>query len=354
MCEQLRRIFDNSACLSRRQLKDYISGHMSREEKYAAEYHVNTCFLCSEALDGLGKKGTVLIFEELDANFLEDHFSLINPQIHLNSIAPSIGAQPVTRVLKKKNAPPLLKPTSIVAALILAFAVLWYLDYEKPAPSYNHPIVTEEQSSSSKRQSLPVRNEKPAQTEQAIGTDQKSGSKTASTDEEGSRPLSNKPQALIATGSDPEEKNGGAADTHLSRQVQPEKQEITKFASGVSSIGVTSKVNEDVKQTIAPSEKTIDTEKKRPLEKNVEEKAEPDLQDANEFFNAGNHQAALSIYRKQMNTTGGRDAQYAALQAARCYLNLGNKEAAAKLLQSLSGEGSGSSKRQARRLLREL
>lgn len=351
MCEQLKRIFDSSACLSRRQLKDYVSGQMSREEEYAAEYHVNTCLLCSEALDGLGKKASVLIFEELDANFLEDHFSLINPQIHLNSIAPSMGAQPVTRVLKKKNNAPLLKPTSILSALILAFAVLWYLDYEKPAVADNNQRIIEVQSDVANQQVVPLKDVTPesAQTIPQSQVDEQIAIPTGSEDNQ----HSNKQQAFVATEAGLDEQVKASTDTHLTRTETPEKQALVK-TTPVPNADAVSKGDHDVKSSVTSSDKTMNEEKKLPSEKILEEKAEPDLREADELFNAGKHQAALPIYKKQMNTSGGRDAQYSTLQAARCYLNLGKKDAAVKLLQSLSEEGSGASKRQARRLLREL
>src|SRR5690606_5602807 len=129
MSEQLKHIFDNSACLSKRQLKDYVNTTMSREEQYAVEHHITTCFFCSEALEGMNRKDEALVaVDELNTNFLKDHFSLINPQIHLNSIAPTVQAQPIQRQRKKTTMQPLLRPSALAAAALLGFAVLWYLD----------------------------------------------------------------------------------------------------------------------------------------------------------------------------------------------------------------------------------
>ena len=52
MKEQLIHILDQSVCLSRKQMKEYLSGTMQQEEMHAAEIHLNTCPLCSMAMEG--------------------------------------------------------------------------------------------------------------------------------------------------------------------------------------------------------------------------------------------------------------------------------------------------------------
>ena len=104
MSEQLKHIFDSSACLSKRQLKDYVTGIMSREESYALEHHVNTCFFCSEALDGMLEHSDALVtVDQLNTGFLKDHFSLTNPQIHLNSLAPAAAVPAVQKRIRSRS-----------------------------------------------------------------------------------------------------------------------------------------------------------------------------------------------------------------------------------------------------------
>ena len=78
------------------------------------------------------------------------------------------------------------------------------------------------------------------------------------------------------------------------------------------------------------------------------------LSAANALYEAGNYGAAASSYREQMNVEDKRTSQQATLMAARSYLKLGHKVKAKQLLQTLVNEGSGSQKRQAKRLLKDL
>ena len=77
MNHKLIHIFDNSACLTRKQLRDYISCKMIDEEAHATEVHLISCKLCSEAVEGYTKNNSVLeAMMELDSDFLEPHFPL--------------------------------------------------------------------------------------------------------------------------------------------------------------------------------------------------------------------------------------------------------------------------------------
>lgn len=77
-------------------------------------------------------------------------------------------------------------------------------------------------------------------------------------------------------------------------------------------------------------------------------------ENADDLFYDGKYSKALSVYKKQMNNTDAKKSQQAQLMAARCHLNLGQKNSAIKLLEELAERGSGSPKRQAKRLLKDL
>lgn len=85
----LAHMFDNSACLSKRQLRDYVNGTMADEECYVVERHANDCAFCSEALEGLSTQGAqaTTYLETFSSEFLHDHFQSELPPVHLNSIA---------------------------------------------------------------------------------------------------------------------------------------------------------------------------------------------------------------------------------------------------------------------------
>ncbi len=46
-------IFKETTCLSEEQLRAYLHGNLSREERHQIEVHLSTCEFCSEALEGL-------------------------------------------------------------------------------------------------------------------------------------------------------------------------------------------------------------------------------------------------------------------------------------------------------------
>lgn len=155
--EQLIHIFDNSTCLTKRQLKDYVGGTMTNEEAHAAEVHLNTCPMCSDAVEGLFEKqeGSLAAMTELNTDFLKDHFGLHNPQIHLNSIAAAHTHSGYYHATHKKKAKvqPLWRTAAIAATLLLMVGAFWYYrftlqpissptianDVIQPAPENNTP-----------------------------------------------------------------------------------------------------------------------------------------------------------------------------------------------------------------------
>lgn len=48
-------IFEETACLSEQQLRDYLSGKLSQAERHTIEMHLAGCTFCSEALEGLSQ-----------------------------------------------------------------------------------------------------------------------------------------------------------------------------------------------------------------------------------------------------------------------------------------------------------
>jgi hypothetical protein len=75
---------------------------------------------------------------------------------------------------------------------------------------------------------------------------------------------------------------------------------------------------------------------------------------ADDLYSQRKYSAALGLYKEQMSSAGSRGKRnYAALQAARCQLALGNKQSAIQLLQGIVSDG-GNHKRAAKRLLEEL
>lgn len=129
MKEQLIHILDKSVCLSRRQIAAYIAGTMEPEEIHAVEVHLNSCPLCSMAMDGYLEhkaEGTAAL-ETLNSDFLKQHFDKALPQIHLNSLAPAVQVN--TEKSGRKSIPiPWWRITGIAAALLIGAGAFWYVD----------------------------------------------------------------------------------------------------------------------------------------------------------------------------------------------------------------------------------
>ncbi len=56
--------FKERTCLSRRELRQYLHGQCSREERQSIEHHLLDCPLCSDAVDGLAGAADGAVLEE--------------------------------------------------------------------------------------------------------------------------------------------------------------------------------------------------------------------------------------------------------------------------------------------------
>lgn len=137
MSTQLDHIFDESTCLTRRQLRDYAHGAMGAEECHAAEHHINSCPFCSEAVEGMAihEAEAVSAINELNTRFLKEHFDRHLPQVHLNSFAPVAAIDHGHGAHKKHKNSITLTRTSVAAAALLALGFMGYLRFEKQPAS---------------------------------------------------------------------------------------------------------------------------------------------------------------------------------------------------------------------------
>lgn len=55
--DRLIKAIDNSACLTRRQIDDYLQNKLFPEELYVVEMHLNECPFCNDAVEGYTKSG---------------------------------------------------------------------------------------------------------------------------------------------------------------------------------------------------------------------------------------------------------------------------------------------------------
>jgi hypothetical protein len=135
MKQKLLHILDSSVCITTRQLKEYVAGTMSGEECHAVEHHLNSCPFCSDALDGAFSHSaaeTLAVAADFNGDFLKAHFSLNDPQLHLNSMLPSVN----TSRNKRSNAPFWLK-ISMAAAVIISAVILIVLQIDKGSSTFS-------------------------------------------------------------------------------------------------------------------------------------------------------------------------------------------------------------------------
>ncbi|HTM65956.1 MAG TPA: tetratricopeptide repeat protein [Flavipsychrobacter sp.] len=334
MKERIDHIFESSTCLTRRQVTDYVNKTMSREECLAAEHHINSCGFCSAALDGL----TPQILKNMDNGFLKEHLSLIRPQVHLSSIAPTASGNLVQRRPKKNAKAPLVKTSSITAALLLGFGVLWYLQYgSKLEPRTNNSVVQKSVPVSAVSTGANLPGHKPA--EVSAAQPQEKVVVTEASFHPATQPEQQRPQPLITT-------KPGEEQTTASKTEKPEAN------SAIETEKKATENNSDIPAAIPkPAALPVKEEHRATPPKASSKKEE---QSPQELYESGKYGAALNIYKKQMSSNGSRSEQEAALQAANCYLKLGQKDNAVKLMQSLVETGNGSPRRQAKRQLKDL
>jgi FimV-like protein len=127
--------------------------------------------------------------------------------------------------------------------------------------------------------------------------------------------------------------------------------DVNTMAAGAPAKGDESSVFTSARKKVADDEVDVRTEG---LESRSDEGDGRKLSTANALYEAGNYGAAASSYKEQIGGDDKRTSQQATLMAARSYLKLGQKEKAKQLLQTLVNEGSGSQKRQAKRMLKDL
>lgn len=142
-------IFDNGACLSRRQIKDYAGGAMISEECHAIEVHLNSCEYCADAMTGLtAGNGTERVdaMMALNRDFLAERFGISHPEVHLNSIASAATIAHSTRRRGKFIARPIKSAPVLLVLLVLGIGLLWYAnrgnrDAAQLVPTYDAGAV---------------------------------------------------------------------------------------------------------------------------------------------------------------------------------------------------------------------
>jgi DNA-directed RNA polymerase specialized sigma24 family protein len=124
----LAHVFDDSNCLSRRQMAAYVSTDIAAEERHAIEHHLNNCALCNGAVEGIQKSpiDAIIELDELNVRFLNDHFSVVYPQVHVSSFVADGSNVRMQNVRKIPTWVNVALGSLVAAVVIIAFCVEKY------------------------------------------------------------------------------------------------------------------------------------------------------------------------------------------------------------------------------------
>lgn len=408
--ESLKHIFDASTCLTKRQMKDYVTGIMTNEEAHAVEVHLSSCPMCNDAVEGMfavEEGNAVTVMNELNADFLKDHFGLSNPQIHLNSLSPATDAAHHQHQYpsKKKKIVPLWRNISIAAAILLCVGIAWYLKYDATPINTGAdvvPVIAKNENPLIQQPATETKTEQLMQQEALVGgasmqqvdnTATKKETQTAGEAEMSSlyaakakqlvavedvkavkhvelnAPLLDKfsPGTTQTIKADEIEKMPSrdvetiAASAPKAGYTTPDVRDYNKNRSlaksgpQVSNNYSNNKQEEAVKLQGARTDGTlyiVDGVQVRDSKASSKGQADK-LEQAKAYYTLNKFKDALSIYEAEMKVGGRVYRHDAAIGAARCYVKLGNKSKAREILQSIIDEG-GSQKREAKRMMKGL
>lgn len=392
MKEQLLHILDQSTCLTRRQMKDYLGGTMLPEEVHAAEQHIASCPLCSMAIEGFEAHSEEALeaIGSLNSGFLKEHFDAITPQIHLNSLAPATVAPRAHYRKPNNNLRTLWRVSGVAAALLLGFGVLWFLDARKekqagfiaqqeaapatatdksapvqsdhtlttlqanepPAAPQNAPVAAPVQREPQPVVAAPVQKQSvqaEAVADQAMPpSPDASGNKGALAKQEAAKEKSDKDEDRKRLAYAPTMGNSYNPQDQLAGNMATEKTANAPRAARYAAPATASVAKEDSETA---TRKARSEQQAYKAEAAAEETDH--LQKGDELYGKASYSAALAHYKSEMNTGSRSRKAQAGVMAARCYQQLGQKDKAISLLQQMVSEG-GPQKRAAKRMLREL
>lgn len=406
---ELKHIFDESACLSRRQLKDYVSGQMANEECHAVEHHLNGCPLCSSAIDGmlLDPAKALETVTEMNTDFLKEHFMLKNPQANTNTAAPAAPIMETPKPGAKMK--PFWRTAAAAAAIFAVICLFWYIrsaqrsdqnvmiaqkfDDEKNARAaaakaelqQSQKPVAEENTLAATAPSgetasppetelvqtaavVPAEQAGKAQQDEArASADMATAKKTP---EDQAKTVKQVPPALAEKAKNtPEAKKPGSPETSKlavgNNTRNPAKDEHHASTENVVA------AKEDKSNRNKAATETVHTLAQpaapAPAARNeasadaasgagansAEKLPEDKLDRGKYYFKKQKWSEALAEYKGEINNASKSKRHEASYMAAQCYVKLGNKKEAERLLKIIVDEG-GAEKRHAKKLLESI
>jgi FimV-like protein len=330
MNQGLVNIFNNSTCLTRKQVKEYVSGNMSSEEVHATEVHLLSCQLCSDAVEGMLAKNEGAVLEtmmELDSEFLVPHFPLHDPQVHLNSIAPVEPVAVSYTLPNKKQKLPVWKRPAMVGSLLLAIMAIWFYQYGMPADSsaqqqQNLPVVTQEQ---------PRHNQGKQEIKEV----------------KASPVLSSLPQEDIAAA----KQSSNNSNNRVSNNDNPQKPQPLIITDRKKAEETGKKESEETKDDREHAIVENETPKQVPVAATTPEKKIAPKKDS---LPPASVPKPIESKILVNNIDEQVNSEKATISTARTYIRQGENDKAKEVLAEIAEDGSGAQKRKAKRLLRDL
>lgn len=340
MSQVLHQIWERSSCLTKAQLMSYAQGRLIEEEVYAVETHLNSCPLCSAAIDGVLHHGLAAVeaIAEMDGSFLKKHFEDTRPRIHLNSVAPAVSHHS-----RKKRETPIQFPIRAVAGLtatgLAVLGIFWLLNRITFTPPEQPATITPAAATMEKEPPVILQQHEKPQTQPAAATGEELPEQAAMV-----LPVATSPVATPAA--EPEK----TAAVQPEMPVQPTAQE-EKNAVPPGNTPETSPIVPAVPDT----EKNAAPKKEPKAEEPAPAKQNPEAVPLSGSSVSEQQQFRYTIesYKKDLNNPDIEKRNLARLVSAEAYQGLGQRVKAIELLEQIMSEG-GPHKGEARRALRKL
>lgn len=379
--DDVKHLFDRSACLNKRQFEAYLSGNMITEEVYGIEHHINGCPLCSMAMDGMQlRKDALEVASGLNADFIKDHFAVM-------PASSGSGASSYMKNLKSKeiNTKPVMTALKVFVAIGACAAILWFVQSlgknksEEAEPTQEEvvnvatpprqeeqqviveePLMADTTQVAAEPAPEPVVEQAPVAEKTAIGPPA-DNAKPAVT----AKPAVVPPQAIAKQVTTPV-KPVTAAIKPVTATVKPVvatkpavpnllKPTVTAPPQVVKEVPR----EEPLKPVVKQEERSAIREEVKPTPPPATKKEEADelpsdpLAAGKVLMDKRSYNAAINKMRNEMRSNNKGRRQEAVMLVARCYQAMGNKDRASELLKSIVDEG-GPEKKNAKKMLKEV
>ena len=376
--EQIKRIFDQSDCLTPRQLKGYVSGSLVHEEAHAVEAHIMGCPFCKDAVEGIKEHRvdrSIDMMESITPEFLEGHSGFTNEAPAAITSSPTIKVAKKINVDRKRfSSPQLLRTVSIAATVLIAAGVFWFIQSnsgnedattaqkvttEKVEPVSGPTAIADKNTPMYEAFDSTVANsDGQSMAEEVIDTiAQAKALQTA--DELAQADVTTGAAKYKETNKESETKSLGAKKKDTIKKMSSTvamtsgggaKKNPTVDTRGRMGNSYTStSAQQDDINLIPPV-----TKQATPIVTKDKAKSEPAKPlTADELYDQKKYSQALAKYTKQMQSSDGKDREDAKLGMAKCHIAMGDEKQAESILRGMLYQNS-KRKRQAKRLLKDI